>query len=240
MPDHSRPISNPDGHDTAHALGLDLGQSNDPSALTVVRERTPYRKRKERTRPMGPTLEVTKETGQPHYAVVWIERFDLGTPYPEIVERVAQVKRYPPGNHVPLAIDATGVGAPVVDMFNEEGIHPEQIHFTGGQEAKSDLKSHSVPKKDLATEIQALLQTGRLKIAEELPHAETLVREMKAFRVKITPSGHARFEHATESDTDDILMALACALWYIRQGKGLPDSPTSKQETDWSRQIPGM
>lgn len=236
----TREIANPDGHDTKHALGLDLGQSNDPSALTVVRELTPYRKRKERKRPMGPALEITKETGRPHYAVVWIERFELGTPYTEIVDRVAHVQDYPRENHVPLVMDATGVGAPVVDMFKEKGAAPKQITFTGGQQVQSDMDRHSVPKKDLATTIQALLQTGRLKIAEELPHAETLVREMKTFRVKIADSGHARFEHASESDTDDILMSLACALWFMQYGSGLPDAPRSQQTTDWGRHMPGM
>lgn len=32
-------------------------------------------------------------------------------------------------------------------------------------------------------------------------------------------SGHTRFEHAAESDTDDILLSLACALWYVDQGR---------------------
>jgi len=233
-----RDIPNPDGHDTRHALGLDLGQVNDPSALTVVRELTPYRKKKERKRPMGPSLKVTKETGRSRFAVVWIERFELGTPYTEIVDRVTHVQSYPPDDHVHLVMDATGVGAPVVDMFKEKGAAPKQITFTGGQRVQSDLDRHSVPKKDLATTIQTLLQTGRLKIAEELPHAETLVREMKTFRVKIADSGHARFEHASESDTDDILMSLACALWFMQHGSDLPQSPQSHGYTDWSRALP--
>jgi len=230
-------IPNPDGHDVQHALGLDLGKSNDPSALTVVRQLTPYSKGKKRKHPCRPGLKITKDCGTPRYEVVWIEQFDLGTPYTEIVERVAHVKGYPPGD-TPLALDATGVGAPVVDMFREEGVIPKEITFTGGKKVKGDGHSFSVPKKDLATTIQTLLQTGRLKIAEELPHAGTLVREMKTFRVKIGASGHARFEHATEGDTDDILMSLACAIWFLESGDTLPQRPRSRQYTDWSRMLP--
>jgi len=223
-----RDIANPDGHDTKHALGLDLGQSNDPSALTVVQQRTPFREHVQRKRPMGSALERKKETGTPGYAVIWIEQFDLGTPYPEIVERVAHVQGATSDRETPdVVMDATGVGAPVVDMFREKGIRPQQINFTGGQKASSDMREHSVPKKDLATTVQTLLQPGRLKIAEELPHAETLVREMKTFRVKIADSGHARFEHASESDTDDILMSLACALWHMEHARTLPTIPGS-------------
>jgi hypothetical protein len=230
-------VPNPDGHDVQHALGLDLGQSGDPSALTVVRQLTPYSLEKERKRPHGPGIKVTKEHGTTRYEVVWIEQFDLGTPYTEIVERVAHVKGYPPGD-TPLALDATGVGAPVVDMFKEEGVIPKEITFTGGKKVKRDGHSFSVPKKDLATTVQTLLQTGRLKIAEELPHAGTLVREMKTFRVKIGASGHARFEHAMEGDTDDILMSLACAIWFLESGDTLPQRPRSRQYTDWSRMLP--
>jgi len=103
---------------------------------------------------------------------------------------------------------------------------------------KRDGRSFSVPKKDLATIIQTLLQTGRLKIAEELPHAGTLVREMKTFRVKIGASGHARFEHATEEDTDDILMSLACATWFLENGDTtLPTYPKSRSFGPFSRGI---
>jgi len=230
-------VPNPDGHDVQHALGLDLGQSGDPSALTVVRQLTPYSKKKKRKHPCRPGLKVTKDCGTTRYEVVWIEQFDLGTPYTEIVERVAHVKGYPPGD-TPLALDATGVGAPVVDMFKEEGVIPKEITFTGGKKVKRDGHSFSVPKKDLATTVQTLLQTGRLKIAEELPHAGTLVREMKTFRVKIGASGHARFEHAMEGDTDDILMSLACAIWFLESGDTLPQRPRSRQYTDWSRMLP--
>jgi hypothetical protein len=194
--------------ETEHILGLDLGQASDPSALTVTEKQVPQSGRFE------------EKAGPPTYAVVHIDRFDLGTPYPEVVRRVAAVQRAPETGPDPtLVMDATGIGAPVVDQFHEEGLRPVQITFTGGQNVTDNGRDRSfgVPKKDLATTIQSLLQSERLKIAGALDHADTLAAEMKHFRVKISDSGHARFEHATESQTDDILLSLACAVWWAEQ-----------------------
>lgn len=203
-------MNDPDGYETDYFLGLDLGQASDPSALTVTEQRTPYVNRRDRS-------GLTR--GDPSYAVVWIDRFDLGTPYPEVVDRVLRVQSAPEtGDDPPLVMDATGIGAPVVDAFKEEGLRPHEIIFTSGDSVTSEGRTHKVPKADLATIVQTLLQTGRLEIAEELSDAGQLVREMKQFRVKVTAAGHARFEHAAESDSDDVLLSMACAVWYAERG----------------------
>jgi hypothetical protein len=41
------------------------------------------------------------------------------------------------------------------------------------------------------------------------------VDELQKFRAKINlDTGEASFEHWRERDTDDVVLALACALWY--------------------------
>lgn len=204
-------MDNPDGHETEYYLGLDLGQSTDPSALAVTEERTPYVQSRRNAN--------KRHRDDPTYAVVWIDRFDLGTSYTDVVDRVQAVKSAPETGQDPtLVIDGTGVGAPVTDQFHDRDLHPEQILFTSGEEVRRDGHKHKVPKQDLATTVQSLLQAGRLTIAEDLDEAGQLVTEMKRFRVKWTDTGHARFEHATESDSDDVLLSLACALWYAERG----------------------
>ena len=47
------------------------------------------------------------------------------------------------------------------------------------------MVSYRVPKRDLVGGLQVLLQSGRLKIASSLEHAETLRAELLNFRVKI-------------------------------------------------------
>ena len=182
--------------------------------MTVTEKCKPYR------------LETaTRVYGKPRYTVVHIDRFDLGTPYPDVVRRAVDVKEAPEtGDTPPLVMDATGIGAPVVDRFHGEGLSPVQIKFTGGESVTSDGRTHKVPKQDLATTVQILLQARRLSIVEDLTEAEQLVREMKQFRVKITAAGNARFEHAQESDSDDVLLSLACALWFAERGNSTPGS----------------
>ena len=61
--------------------------------------------------------------------------------------------------------------------------------------------------------LQALLSSGRLKIAAELPLAEVLKRELLHFKVKITVAGNETFEAWRERDHDDLVLALALALY---------------------------
>ena len=200
-------METPDRYETEHILGLDLGQSADPSALTVTEKRTPVYERG--------ALGHRTERGQCSYSVVWIDRFDLGTSYTDVVRRAAAAQRAPEtGDDPALVMDATGIGAPVVDQFHDEGLAPVEILFTGGNDVAKDGRTYKVPKADLATTVQTLLQASRLTIAEGLDHAAQLAKEMKRFRVKYTSAGNARFEHATESDSDDVLLSMACALWY--------------------------
>ena len=52
-----------------------------------------------------------------------LERLPLGTPYPSIVAQVGRLLgKFPAGTEI--AIDLTGVGRPVFDMFKYSGISP--------------------------------------------------------------------------------------------------------------------
>ena len=68
---------------------------------------------------------------------------------------------------------------------------------------------------------QALLLTGRLKIARSLPHAALLARELVNFRFNL---GHERSEDALdwhEGPDDDLVLALAIATWQAERNPGL-------------------
>jgi hypothetical protein len=43
-----------------------------------------------------------------------------------------------------------------------------------------------VPKKELVSNLQVLLQSRRIKIAPSLPEAQTLMEELLKFRTKVT------------------------------------------------------
>jgi hypothetical protein len=192
-----------------YLVGLDLGQSRDFTALTVVRK----------------TLSVTNdrpertEAGQPVYNLLCnhVERFPLGTNYPLIVRAVGNLLRRPELEGKPtLVIDRTGVGRPVFDLFVQARFpcHLEAVTITGGRDvAHTAYQEWSVPKVELVSATTAALSTGRLKFVKELPHRDTLISELLDYRVTITSSANEVF-NAREGKHDDLVLALALPVWY--------------------------
>ncbi len=208
-------------------LGLDLGQSADYTALAVIEEpiwlsgrwtspatmdRRDYKLLRENNRRSGrpphPPLEVRH-----------LERYELGTSYKEIVERIEEICRIPPLSELPavLLVDKTGVGAAVLDSFEHSGIRPTAITIHGGSAISLDpqRRGYRVPKRDLVSAVQVLLQNRRLKVAAGLPEAATLKKELLNFRVKVNPAtAHDSYEHWREGDHDDLVLAVAMACWF--------------------------
>jgi hypothetical protein len=65
--------------------------------------------------------------------------------------------------------------------------------------------------------VQVLLQSGRLKIAKELPDAEVLVTELLNFQVRITNSANDIYGAWREGTHDDLVLAVALACWWGMQ-----------------------
>jgi len=96
---------------TEFFVGLDLGQANDYTAISVVER-----------------LQNEKETT---YNVRFLERV-RGAPYPDIVKKVTPMMRSLGPDQTTLVVDQTGVGAPVVDLFHQAGLYPVGICIHGG------------------------------------------------------------------------------------------------------------
>src|SRR5215210_1860972 len=226
-------------------LGLDLGQAQDYSALAILEEQlyigqpwanevlyqddyerglsagwvppsalSPYR--------VGEALALSHQYGRPAeapLAVRHLQRFELGTKYTDVVDRVATLVRSEPLRHMPavLLVDKTGVGAAVLDSFTHAGIGAVAVTLHGGSSVNRDPQraGFRVPKRDLVTVTQVLLQNGQLKVAAGLPEAETLKKELLNFRVKIDPkTAHDSYEHWREGDHDDLVLAVSMAAWF--------------------------
>jgi hypothetical protein len=185
-------------------MGVDLGQASDPTAIAIVR-RIKFECRD------GFAWCDEKPS---IFQVGHLERVPLHTPYPSIVGRVQYLMGHPTcAGNVDLAIDQTGVGGPVADMFRQAGIDFTGVVITGGQEETSPSASLAhVPKLKLISHLQALLHEGRLLIQKNLPEAPILVGELQNFRVRYSDSGHLTF-NAREGKHDDLVLALAIAVW---------------------------
>ena len=192
-----------------HFAGLDLGQNHDFTALAMLEY-----------------LELKGEWDAARFAwrkktalrLRYLERMPLGTPYPDVVEEVAEAMHAPAlAGRRYLMVDATGVGRPVVDMFRRADLAgrmwPVQI-TAGNRETLSD-GYYGVPKRDLIVGLQVLLQAGRLQIASRIRGAEALVREMAEMRVRLTPGGHEKYGVWREGEHDDLVLAVALACWGV-------------------------
>lgn len=184
--------------------GLDLGQAADYTAWAVA----------ERSSCPHPTRAGATAWA---YAVRFLKRWQLGTPYPVIVEEVRTICRERlPG--APLVIDGTGVGRAVVDLFRRGGIGGRivAVTITGGHAAAEDPDKHGwhVPKKDLVAVMQSLMQTKRLDVAKALPEADVLKKELANFKVKITAAANETFGAWREGQHDDLVLAVALACWH--------------------------
>src|SRR5438128_3999121 len=173
----------PEGYmaEITYLVGLDLGQASDYTALAIL----------ERTLTSNGTNSKEKS-----FAVRHLERFPLGTSYPTICERVVDLFDQPPLSNGTLAVDQTGVGRAVVDMIcrarPQAIVRP--ITITAGHAVVPDGAGWHVPKKELVSVLQVLLQSRRLQVARGLPMAPVLIKELETFRVKITTSANETFE----------------------------------------------
>src|SRR5215212_3267002 len=201
-------------------VGLDLGQSNDFTALAVVQS----------------SAGEDKELRLRH-----LERYPLRTPYTEIADGVVRLVRDPALTVVTerlighaqrrppeLVVDNTGVGLAVTDLLRERGLTFRPVTITGGDVARASEtqdkgRHYRVPKRDLVAALEVPFHTGTLKVAEGLPLWPTLREELLNFRRKIDlKTAHDSYEHWRESDHDDLVLACALACWWARRVANRP------------------
>ncbi len=194
-------------------FGLDLGQAQDFSALAVIERGSSA---------AAHTAKTIDEVDYLH--CIHLQRWKLRTSYPAIVADVVKIiNGLGPELTRPkpfLAIDATGCGAPVVDLFKREQINAElrPIQIVGGANVSRDTFGMTrVPKRDLVSVVQVGLQNRQLKIADSLDLAEILSRELQNFQVKITDAANDVYGAWREGTHDDLVLALALAVWQATQ-----------------------
>jgi hypothetical protein len=186
-------------------LGLDLGQVRDHTAIAIV-ERNDY--------PVwrGRTEDVP-------YFVRYVGRVPLGTPYPRVVEWVRRVAAQPEiRGQCRLAVDATGVGTPVVEMRRGArlGCDLSPVTITSGEQAHQTGAMWHVPKKDLLSGVQVLLEQGQLRVARGMPEAGALVKELLDVQVTLNGRGGVRMGAEGAGKHDDLVIALGLAVWLAR------------------------
>lgn len=229
-----RPEPEAQGPDRAMSffVGVELGQVSDLTALAIVESLTlPHLRDEEvqngrciEVRPVfrAPDGTETRDHPPANFALRYLERIPAGVSYVDILSRVKELCRKVRGPSVLL--DATGVGQAVIELFLRSGLSLQVFTLTAGDQRSHEGSSYRIPKKDVVAVTQVLLQAGRLKIAQALPDASLLARELVNFRFKV---GHEKSDDALdwrESPNDDLVLALAIAVWQAEQCPGIPYS----------------
>jgi hypothetical protein len=192
----TRPVSHP------IFVGLDLGQKRDHSAIAVV-------EREEQRLAWMPGLPQVMR-------IRYLRRIPLGTSYTKVVEIVGEIVRHPMlEGRSRLVADATGVGAPVVDLLKAAHLSCSltPVTITSGDHAHSQGEHWNVPKRDLLTNLLVLLEAGELRIPRRLGEAGALIRELSSVEMRHRPGGGLGIGAEGRGEHDDLVIAVALACW---------------------------
>ena len=182
-------------------IGIDLGRNHDHTAIAIIQR-----------------IEALYG---PHLLVRFLERLPLGTPYPLVVEHIADLVAH--CRQCALIVDATGVGEPVVDSLRRAGLGCEiaAVTITSGQRETRTGSHYCVPKQDLIAGLQLAMENDELRVARSLPDAGSLVRELLSVRIRSSfgHSGSARVRIGADGygEHDDLVTALSLACWRARR-----------------------
>jgi hypothetical protein len=200
-----------------HLIGVDLGQFSAYSAACVLR-RTPLHS------PAGQPERTSTGATLCRFDVLALKRYAHGTAYTDVVAHVVdQAQRRELWSGQPprpprICVDATGVGAPVMEMFRT-ALRPHPlvecwgVTITAGRSiTQPGPMAICAAKQEIAGCIRSVLESSRLRVPVELEFASALKRELGDFTIKVTQAGNEIFE-AGAGRYDDLVMCVAIPIF---------------------------
>jgi len=186
-------------------FGLDVGRVVDHSALSAL------------VRYVFP-IENNLSTLVTKYYCVYLNRYDLKTPYEKIEDDaqkwwnwadIAGYRKY-------FIMDMTGVGAPVLEGIRRRRVRTIGVTLTAGnQESNPDIDQYNVPKAALTTQLMRTSQMGRLKgYPNEVKWWKELKEEMGSFGYDINKQGVMTYESMDDKIHDDLVISVALPIWF--------------------------
>ena len=121
-------------------------------------------------------------------------------------------------------------------MFVGEGLRPVKVTITAGDaETVDDHGMHHVAKLQLVSTLLARFSDRRLQIQQDLAETPALVSELQDFQQSVTDSGRWRFG-ARAGAHDDLVLALALALWRAARRSPMQVHPSVLARSAWPGQ----
>jgi hypothetical protein len=195
-------------------LGVDLGRERDHTAVALVEVQE---------EDLGQDRLTYGRLTQDRLMVRHLGRWPLGMDYPQVVTKVKRLTESAElrGEAIAVVMDATGVGAAVVDLMKREGPRGRLVALTitASGEAHETGSGWNVSRTELVSGLQVMLQQGRLKVARKTTGWKAFREEMTGLRVKHSTAGAVRYE-TSAGGHDDLVMATAMACWWA--GRRMP------------------
>src|SRR5206468_4908202 len=113
--------------------------------------------------------------------------------------------------------DRTGDAGAGHDARREPGVEIVPVLLTGGERECCANGVWHVPKRDLITGLQAMLDKEELGLPSRLPAARDLAREIAGMDVKISDRGRVSYGRSREGEHDDLVIATALACWRAQR-----------------------
>jgi hypothetical protein len=193
-----------------YAIGVDLALVADHSAVVVL-QRTGWVEQR------------------PTFHAIHAERLPRGVGHPLVVSHVARVCRALNAGARPswlLAVDATGVGAPILADLRDVIPRAVGVTISGGESAGGTRADARVSKAVLVGGLQVALERRRLSIDPTQAHADLLVGELAAYTAETTSSGATTW-NARAGANDDLVLSLALAWWLGNRDARRPATVSS-------------
>lgn len=230
-------------------LGLDLGQSQDPTAAALLLNI-------DQTKSLHNWIDDTHPKTN-HWRLASTKVWPLDTPYTQVATHLYNIcetiKAQHPTTPLILLADATGIGRPTLEIIYKEftshgkpnPARIEGIVFTGGTtvtEAKHPalpVDLFQVPKLDLIQTLLQAIESNQLQPAPGLANRHILEAQLKSLRYansRLTGQTTVEVAHSTttpEIANADLVMALAMATWRMKTLH-----PQSRQEIH--QRLPGF
>ncbi len=188
-------------------LGLDFGQRQDYSAVAALELKWEH---------IGRCPTYYTFGYQPQVVIRGLRRFALDTPYVALGPQVIDYIRNTCGidQSVDLVLDASGPGAPMVEMFRNSlsdnvTVHP--VIITSGQ-TENPIKggARAIPRNALLTRLLLTMGAGSLIAEPGVPFWKEFVEEMTELSAD---DGHPR-----SGAHDDLVIGAGLGLDYALRG----------------------
>lgn len=195
-------------------IGVDVGQKRDPTAVAVVE--VEERVVDQEVVRLGSGIVKRNEKTEYHNLVRHLERLPLGSPYPTVADRLAVIVEAVENREDELDrvyVDATGVGAPVVDLMRERvSARIVAVYFThGDRRVEHSRRDVTLGKAFLVSRLQALLQTCRVHLPRT-PEAKELAEELMDYEIRVDRDANDRYGAFRVGTHDDLVTALGLAV----------------------------